>query len=101
MDKTEADAAETVVPVKASSEGPSSSALAVSLDAPSSADLTARVISAPAPSFQALPAQALPAQALPRQPQQYRSLKAVESSRGYVVLAVVLATGSRRRSDRG
>ncbi|MDQ5933309.1 MAG: hypothetical protein QG574_607 [Cyanobacteriota bacterium erpe_2018_sw_21hr_WHONDRS-SW48-000092_B_bin.40] len=90
MDKTEADAAETVVPVKASSEGPSSSALAVSLDAPSSADLTARVISAPAPSFQALPAQALPAQALPRQPQQYRSLKAVESSRGYVVLAVVL-----------
>lgn len=91
MDKTEADAAETVVPVKASSEGPLSSALAVSSDAPSSADLTARVISAPAPSFQALPAQALPAQVSPRQPQQYRSIKAVESSRGYLVLAVIIS----------
>ena len=81
MDKTETDSAETVGPTKAVSEELAGPAQAIAPEAPSTANVSGRVISTKADSLLVSP----------HQPQQYRSLKAVESSRGYVVLAIILS----------
>ncbi len=70
MDTTETDEPDTVIPAKLAVDLPSTPAQYVPLNGLSSA---------------------VSAQALSRPAHQYRALKAVESSRGYVVLAIVLS----------